>query len=105
MEVLAPFRFITYVNDVRNFPGDETTDIVKRSQPRQIDVSVVQMFSPAKRTELRPFSIIAINDLKTIDRGEEFYVRHGASIHFLSIRQQLNVNKSYSSERAHLRYL
>lgn len=44
-----------YRNDVRYYFGRKYTDIVRRPDPRQNNVSVVQIICPGSRSELRLF--------------------------------------------------
>lgn len=55
--------------------GSET---LKRSNPRQNNISLVQMISPRSRSELKLYDIIAINVLSNTDSDVELYLTYGS---------------------------
>lgn len=68
-----PFCCMRYIDDSTYLPGNESTDMLKRSQTTQNNVSFVYMLSPKCRSDLMIFVIIAANALEINDKGEKPY--------------------------------
>lgn len=69
--------YMCYINEARSLPGNRTTDKVKRSNPRQSNVSFVHILSTENRSELKLFDFIATKAIRDVDGEAELYFGYG----------------------------
>lgn len=73
MHSYSAFCIIRCINDLRYLSRDRTTDMVKRSYPKQNNLSMVHILFPGNWWVLKLFGIITIKAIKNIDREEKRY--------------------------------
>lgn len=67
--------------------------MLKRLQPRQNIVSLLQMFSPGNQSELKLFRIIETKAIKNTNKREELYDSYGSESHSLMLGLTLKMKK------------
>lgn len=66
-------------------PGDNTQDLLRRSNSRQNDVLSVQLLSPRNRLALKLLRSVAVNAQRKIHREEKLYVIYSSGYTFTKI--------------------
>lgn len=83
VEMLYHMRYINYRTF---FPGDEATDLFRKSYRTQIDIIFLLMLYPVKRSKLELLGIIAIKAFESIVRLGKLYTSYSSEYTFSNIR-------------------
>lgn len=70
------------ITDRCYLPGDKSTEVQRRTQPRKNSVTFVQISSPDSASELKNNWVIAVKTHRNIDTGEKLYLKHGSEYSF-----------------------
>lgn len=87
---IVPARYcgMRFINSSHYIPEDNSTEIQRRTQPRENNVSFLQMSSHDSASETKNYWITAVNALRNIDIVEELYINNGSEHSFPQLRTQ-----------------
>lgn len=75
MDRTCPFLCLRFINNSRDFPGDKSTVIQRPAQPRENNVTLVQMSFLNSVFELNDYWINAVKELQNVGVGRRVVYR------------------------------